>query len=233
MRMPFVRLFGLALVVASLAAGWHASTSPDAMPDAMPLVGASVGGRTAPDGTVLDCDYPVSRHLRNKGGSDTAGLCVFTSGEMAADWANIPVMIGFQAWMTRRPGGGTPDKLDAMIAQYCRDHGVPVPAYVQFRPGSCTQEICRSILASGRMLCHTYQVSPTRRYSGRWIEHMVNSVAGSKGTTWAVLDNNYPGDTAYEWQTSAEWWNAVTGGGRRKPWAWCWLAPPPPPMPRN
>lgn len=239
------RFLGLLLV----ASGLLLALPPVPAPTDPPMIGASVGGRTGPDGTVLDCDLPGSQHMRNKGGNDRwrgnplgvpgkgSGLCVFTSGQMGARLANLKEMEGFQEWMTRKPGGGTPEKLDAMISQFCKEKGVAVPPYVQFRPGSVTPDICRGVLASGRMLCHTYQVSPSypKRYGdvkGGWIEHMVCTAAGSKGM-FAVLDNNYPGEDSYEWSKPGEWWSAVTGGGKRRPWAWCWLAPPPPPPPRN
>ena len=71
---------------------------------------AVVGGPVHPDGTEVDCDLPAERHLQARGGSDGAGLCVFTSIAMAADWCSEPPLVDFRDWMRRRPGGGYPGK---------------------------------------------------------------------------------------------------------------------------
>lgn len=223
------RLTGAALLAAAFCAVL-------ALPPAPWATGASVGGRTGPDGTVVDCDLPHSLHMRNKGGMGRggpgtgSGLCVFTSVEHAAKWQGVRELWGFQEWMTHRPGGGWPEKLDQMIREFCASKGVAVPAYIQIK--RTDQAALRAALASGRMVSHTYLLSPTKRYRGAWIEHMVNSVAGSRAS-WAVLDNNHPGAEAYEWCSPAEWLHAHTGGGRRAGWAVVLVAPPPPPPPIN
>lgn len=71
-------------------------------PAALPYQ-ARVGGPTAPDGrTEIHVDLPPSQHLKNKGGSDGAGLCVFTSIDMAARWQDVKQLIGFRDWIDRK-----------------------------------------------------------------------------------------------------------------------------------
>jgi hypothetical protein len=47
--------------------------------------------------------------MKNKGGTDGAGLCVFTSIEIAAHWKNVEQLRGFQEKMTHEQGGGWPE----------------------------------------------------------------------------------------------------------------------------
>jgi hypothetical protein len=59
----------------------------------------------SPDGHRAVIDLPSSLHMKNVGGSDGAGLCVYTSVTHAARWQNLPQMDGFRKWAERRPGG--------------------------------------------------------------------------------------------------------------------------------
>jgi hypothetical protein len=73
----------------------------------------------------------------------------------------------------------------------------------------------------------TYHRSPTGRYGGRRISHMVSLVAA--GEKWfAVLDNNYP--RSIEWIEPEQFRDCYTGGGSG--WAIIPLKPGPPPVPR-
>lgn len=189
-----------------------------------------VGGPLHPSGAEVDIDYPEKRHLRNKVGSDGAGLCVFTSVEMAADWANETSLLGFRDWMTRRPGGGYPEKLDRMIAEICRERGVAAPKYIQFTDGDIN--IVAEAVKNGHMVAVTYGLSPTGRYGGGIIYHMVNCVAARVGPEklWAILDNNFPG--TIEWMTERQFERAYNATGSP---GWCvvLLRPGPPPVPKN
>lgn len=196
---------------------------------AYPFVGAEVGGRVAPDGTTqIHCDLPGTLHQKNTGGSDGAGLCVFTSVEMAARWQNVRSLFGFQKWMEGHPGGGYPSKLDKMIQQFCASKGVPVPEYIQVegRDPALLQLACRT----GRMPAVTYGKSPTGRYGGGRIYHMVN-LPHADSKFFAVLDNNYIGEDQYEWMSPTEFMQVANLG--EKVWSVILLAPPPPPIPRN
>lgn len=179
-------------------------------------------GPVSPAGARATCDIPPSLHIRNTGGSDGAGLCVFTSFQLECFWQNVPGFEGFQKWMTRRPGGGYPTKLDAMVRQYCAEKGLAVPQYVQHTGGD--ESFLELAIATGRMPCITY-AGRDDFYRGM-IYHMVN-LAAFTPTEAAIIDNNRPG--VWVWMTRAELlkrWRDANGG-----WAVCLLAPPPPPHP--
>ena len=182
---------------------------------------SSVGGRTSPDGAEeIQIDLPGQQHLKNSEGKDGLGLCVFTSVEHAARWQNTEAVAGFQKKMRLEPGGGWPDKLAAMMDRHCS--GAPYLQYEGHDPG-----LIRLAIDTGRMPAITYGFSP--RYGGR-VAHMVNLVHLTD--RWAcVLDNNFPGDTQYEWMTPAELSHRWTMGGGG--WAVLLLSPPPPPIPAN
>lgn len=180
---------------------------------------SQIGGRTSPDGVeALVCDLPALEHMKNTGGSDGAGLCVFTSVEHCARWQNEESLRGFQQKMRKEPGGGYPEKLDRMMARYC-----PNTAYLQYT--GADSSLLKLALHTGRMPAVTYGFSP--RYGNR-IAHMVNLVHFSD--RWAcILDNNFPGEDKYEWMKPAEFerrWTLGNGG-----WAVFLLNPPPPPIP--
>ena len=179
------------------------------------------GGRTSPDGAEeIQIDLPGGQQMKNTGGKDGAGLCVFTSIEHSGRWQNVDSILGLQQKMTKEQGGGYPSKVEKMLAKYCDG-----AQYLQYEGSD--PALIKLALTTGRMPSVTYGYSP--RYSGK-IAHMVNAVHLTE--KWAaILDNNFPGDTKYEWMTPAEFkkrW--VSGGG-----GWCVvvLAPPPPPMPYN
>lgn len=175
----------------------------------------------SPDGTVAVVDLPASRHIKNVGSNvDGVGLCVFTSIQHAADWQNIRVLDGFREWMRSKPGGGYPQKVDAMIAAFCKQKGVEVPPYVQHTGGDVA--FLELALRTGRM--------PGVTYAGRddfypmKIAHMVN-LAYLDAKHGCIIDNNRPG--SWVWMSRDEFvtrWKDMQGG-----WAVVFLAPPPPP----
>ena len=189
-------------------------------------VGASVGGFTTPGGKDAACPLPREFHLQNRGGSDGAGLCVFCSIQHAAQWASVPELEDFFRWMWNKPGGGYPSKVDKMIAQKCREQNKPVPAYIQVEG----KDLSPLILASktGRMSSITYGWSPTGRYNGRRIPHMV-SLVHADGEWFGILDNNYPG--TIEWMNQSEFKKSYFEGGNGNGWAVILLEPGPPPPP--
>jgi len=184
-------------------------------------------GPISASGKPATIDVPANLHIKNLSGSDGLGLCVFTSVELSARWQNVTEFDGFQKWMTRRPGGGSPNKLDKMIALFAQEKGLPAPLYIQHTGGDET--VLELALITGRMPSVTYagrddfyRPSP-RNPSGR-IAHMVN-LAHLDATEAAIIDNNRPG--VWVWMTRAEFlqrWRDMDGG-----WAVVLLAPPPPP----
>jgi hypothetical protein len=187
---------------------------------------ATVGGPRNADGTELDCDLPERFHVKNRGGSDGSGLCVFASMRHSGLWADEPVFSGLFEFMFTRPGGGHPQKVDRMVDAYCKAKNVPKPDYIQVEGSDL--EILRAACKAGLMPGVTYYRSPTGRYGGRRISHMVSLVAA--GEKWfAILDNNYP--RSYEWMAADEFRQVYTGG--RSGWAIVPLKPGPPPVPRR
>ena len=228
------RIPALALLFASLCA---------ALLPARGEFGASVGGPVSPEGTPAQVALPVAMHMKNTGGNDLApnrwgvptnpgrvpgkgsGLCVFTSIEMDARWQNVPELDGLQKWMTMRPGGGHPAKVDAVLKAFCASKGVPVPPYVQVE--SRNLEILRLAMKTGRPCAITQGYLPG--YRGR-IAHMVCLAhAGKPGESWGILDNNYPGRWA--WMSEAEFSKSYAAFGNG--WAVILLSPGPPPAPKE
>lgn len=141
---------------------------------------------------------------------------------------NVPALLEFPKWLIQKgiPGGGYPQKVADLIPQIAKDRGMPTPDYIQVEGGDL--EILKLAAKTGRFPCVTYAVSPTGRYSGQRIAHMVNApAAGAGGKWWAVLDNNYVGADAYEWMSESEFARAYAPG-----WAVILLNPGPPPPPR-
>lgn len=171
-------------------------------------------------------DLPQELRLHNTGGMGRggpgtgAGLCVFTSIEHAANWANEQRLSGFQKKMTHEPGGGSPGKVDQMIAKYA-----PGVAYIQHTSGDAN--FLKAVLKTGRMPCITY-AGRDPFYNNQKIYHMVNLVY-LDDQYGCILDNNR--EKVYVWMTAQElldrWRDA--GGG----WSVALLAPPPPPPPHN
>src|SRR5207253_8849189 len=109
------------LFVAAGAAliGWGALPPPAPPPVAdAPPPRARVAGAALEDGTEIDCDLPASLHVRNRGGSDGSGLCVFASMRHSGLWSDEPVFAALFQWMWTRPGGGYPQKVDRMVERY-------------------------------------------------------------------------------------------------------------------
>jgi hypothetical protein len=193
---------------------------------------SSVGGRVKGD-EVLDADPPNSIHMKNIGSKvDNAGMCVTTSAEINALWQNLAKeFAGFRDYCANDPGGSYPQKMVEQLDAYAKQKGIANirDLYVQYE-GPDPYPIVQAALKSGRMACITYGTSP--RYNNKRIAHMVCCVKAADGQYAAILDNNFPGEDAYEWMTHAELKRRITypdGVG----WVFVWLAPPPPPSPRN
>ncbi len=193
----------------------------------------------SPNGTRAIADLPTSQHKRNVGGIDGAGLCVFTSFWHSCIWGDERAVFEFRDWMKRKPGGGYPEKFDAMLKQYCAEKGIPVPAYVQHTGGD--DEFLRLALKTGRMPAVTYcGVDGKDSYGGEVVAHMV-SLAHLDDKEAAIIDNNFPG--RWLWMSAQDFlcrWRGVQPNGRpwyagRTPigggWAIVLLSPPPAPYP--
>ncbi len=204
---------------------WRASTPPTG---ATRPPNATIGGLTSPDGTeTIAIDLPPSMRLKNVGGRDGAGLCVFTSGNHAAYWQSVTCLYDFQKRMRAKPGGGYPDKVDKCLKEFC-----PAIDGKYLQNTESTLAFLRDVIDSGRMPCITYDGSLDPHYGFKHVEHMTN--LWHLSDKWAaVFDNNFIGDQQVVWMSPAalEWMH--TSGLTRKGWSWVFLAPGPLPLPRN
>jgi hypothetical protein len=191
---------------------------------------AKEGGRIAPDHkTEIQIDLPGPYHRHNVS-SRGQGCCVQTSIGHSARWQNVTALIDMQKWVQEKgiPGGANPSSVDQRIPRCCKDRGFPVAEYLQVQGKDL--EVLKLALKSGRFPAVTYSKSPTGRYSGRRIAHMVSMPHGDDQYV-AILDNNYPGVDRYEWMTWDEYMRICNLGGGY--WAVILLDPGPPPLPWN
>ncbi len=190
-----------------------------------------VGGKVSPTGLEIDIDLPGSLHRANVS-SRGEGCCTHTSVHHVAVWQNIPALQEFPKWVQSKglPGGTYPKMMADRINLICKDRGQPVPAYLNLEGKTDLYPLLKEALKSGRMVCVTYCVSPTGRYSGQRISHMVNLVHFDDKYA-CILDNNYIGEDKYEWISVADFTRTFVGNGGG--WAIVFLAPAPPNLPWN
>ncbi len=193
-------------------------------------LGAVVGGNRAPDGTEVQCDLPVELHRRNTT-SRGQGCCVWTSIHHAALWQNVPAYQEAPKWIQEHgvPGGAYPGAVEKYLPEMARQRGASqAPAFLNYEGSDL--ELLKLACRTGRMPAVTYSYSPSGRYGGGRIAHMVNLVHADD-RYFAVLDNNYFGENQIEWMTPDEFrrsWTGLGGG-----WAVILLAAPPPPPPTS
>jgi hypothetical protein len=194
------------------------------------LDAASVGGPTSPDGVELLCDLPSEFHRKNTA-SHGLGLCVFTSIHHAAMWQDVPQLQEFPKWVidSNIPGGAYPQKIADLIPKICKSRGMTEPDWIQVESNDL--EVLQLACKTGRMPSVTYCSSPTKRYNGGTISHMVSLVHACP-KWFVVLDNNYvtPAGKAFEWMSPEEFLRTYSCG--RAGWAVILLSAPPPPPPR-
>lgn len=183
------------------------------------LVALPTTGNTEPLGCV---HIPASKHIKNTGGSDGAGLCVFTSMEVMGNGQGEEALDGFQKYMTHYPGGGWPEKVDEMFPRYCKSKGIKTPPYFQHTGGD--EELMELIIKTGRPVCMTY--GGYDDFYKRYVAHMVNGVFFDK-TSGVIIDNNRPGKwVSMTHKEYADRWK-MGGGG----WLIALLNSPLPPFP--
>ncbi len=216
---------GLLLLLPTLAIPTNARDDSEFTPS---IFGATVSKEpVAPDGTQIQNDLPIVLHTRNRGGSDGAGLCVMTSIQHSAFWQNVELLWNFQQWASQYPGGSYPSKVDKQIDQLAKQRGMDKPRYIQVE--SADIEVLKLACKTGRIPGVTYSFSPSGRYGGARIAHMV-TLLHADDKWFCVMDNNFP--QTYEWMSPAEFQRSYTGGGRTG-WSVIFLDPGPPPCPKN
>lgn len=178
-----------------------------------------------PSGPVHDqvevmADLPESLRIRNTVGTDGAGLCVWASTGMMANYLNVRELFGIFEELTHEPGGGWPERVDEKMRERAPD--------IKYRQYVGTDlEFIQQGIDSGRPVCATYGYGEL--YGDRTIAHMI-LIVGMTDEWTMVLDNNDPDHI---------WWMATSEYARRfawpdgQGWAWYTLAPPPPPVPHN
>ena len=190
------------------------------------VIGAAVGP-LAPDGTEPHCDLPLEFHVKNVS-SRGQGCCTQTSVGHSARWQEVPALIHMEKWVQEKglPGGSYPDEMARRIPACCKDRGYSTADFIQVQDKDI--EILKLACRTGRMPGVTYSFSPTGRYGGAKISHMV-SLVHADDKWFAILDNNYPG--SLEWLTPDEFKRTYCGRGDG--WAVILLDPGPPPPPSN
>ena len=185
----------------------------------------SEGGPVGPDGkTEVACDLPIELRMKNVGGRDGAGLCVFTSINHSANWQNESRLFDLQKKMRSEAGGGWPEKVDKMLAKY--GNGTEYLNAETKDPA-----ILVAALQSGRMPAVTYN-GQDQHYRGQKVAHMVNLVCyDEQANLAAVLDNNFIGENQLVWMSCKEFCDRWTGG--RQGWVVVLLNPGPGQPPRN
>ncbi len=237
MRYPLLLCLALLAAPFALASRDEDKSSPPSKIDR--VIGDKESKVAGPeyDGHCLTCDLMPWDQFKNIGSKlDGAGMCVFSSIEMAALAQGLEEMRGYRDWWASvSRGGGWPDQVDKSLAAWWKHKGIaPIP-YYQYE-GREPDKIFSAIDATGRPFCMTYGWSP--RY-GSSISHMVTGL-GYRGKYAIVLDNNFPSkktgngfdENVYEWMSKEELCRRtqLTGGSA---WIFCWLTPPPPPPPRS
>lgn len=172
------------------------------------------------DGKAVDCDVPMPLRIRNTVGTDGAGLCVWASLQMTANYLNIEELSGLFEYMQTQRGGGWPERVDQMMKRFAPDR-----KYKQYQ-GSGLDFIEEGI-RSGRPVCVTYGYGEL--YGMKTIAHWVICVELDAENA-AILDNNDPGHIW--WMPREEFRKRFTWPGGSG-WALYFLTPPPPPPPHN
>lgn len=197
----------------------------DLQDEAPVLIGKiSLGADKAPDGTPVRIGFPPSEDIRNIGShKDGYGMCVMSSIEMAARWANLESFRGLRDWCAQEKGGGYPAKVDDQIERFAKAQAENVePSYLQYEGDSL--EFLQLVIKTYRFAAVTYSGRDGVRYKGK-IAHMV-CLAHLDDKWAAIYDNNgKPGELI--WMTPKEFKDRWIGG--ENGWVFAWTAPPPPP----
>lgn len=252
----FAAAVGLACFGQNLKVEWHRApvnpAGPNAEPEKKrkPLLpwredmaeadpipkGKSIVAGPSYKGEEVTCDLAPQEQFKNIGSKkDGAGMCVFTSIEMAARYQGIDEMRGWRDWAAANyAGGGYPTKVDALLATWFKLKGIaPIP-YIQYE-GKAPEAVLELADKTGRMICMTYGYSP--RYGNGRIYHMTCSPR-YRGQLAVCLDNNFvakkSGDgydeNDLEWMSKEELVRRIRYADGSA-WIFVWLSQPPAPIP--
>jgi hypothetical protein len=211
--MKFAPATLLALILACAPAYGQQPADPDRRGEAI-LSQPAYQGRTA------NAPVPTQLHVKNEGGSDGAGLCVYASVVINGAYQGVADLAGLKEsalWRRAksRPGGSYPQKLAADIDA---TYGPDAPKYAQYYgPDS---NVLDQWSGQGYPIGATMNTG--RQYGYKPIAHMVSLIHYREGENACVVDNNFPG--VYSWMPSAEFvrrWKTAGDG-----WAFIWLQKP-------
>jgi hypothetical protein len=172
-------------------------------------------------GTEVQCPLPNQFHIKNKGGIDGAGLCVWASITHAARWQNVEKLKDLFNYMRSQPGGGYPSKVDRYLKGKFNYEN-----YVQVEGMDNCVKLLEYAAKTNRMACVTYGFDR----NGARIAHMVNCVFFGDNLV-CCLDNNYP--NTWEWMSKDEFFKRLKSShlGGDSSWVVVLLDDPPPPVP--
>jgi hypothetical protein len=83
--------------------------------------------------------------------------------------------------MRKYPGGGWPQRVDQLIPKIAKERGVEKPEYIQLTGKTDVIALLRLAVKTSRMPSITCSFSPTGRYGGARIAHMVSLVHAGDG----------------------------------------------------
>ena len=231
-------LFGLIIAVLCIAFVVAENKATLALALCFLVASPALGQRSfingvAHQGQEITCDLPEKLHIRNIGShKDGAGMCVMSSIEMAARYHGLDELRGLRDWCAHEAGGAGPDKVNDQLRRFFKAKKLDPKRfqYAQCEPRTAAEleAILKMLDSTGRMICITYGYGP--RYGSR-ISHMV-CCAGfpAKGKWGVVLDNNFVGESAYEWVEHSELMRRIRMDGA---WVFFWCPQPAPPLPHN
>jgi hypothetical protein len=163
---------------------------------------------------------PIGRehHIRNEGGSDGAGLCVYSSVIIAGAYqgvADLDRLKQSQLWryVKARPGGSYPEKLarDLNAVYPLEQTGERWSQYT----GTDTSVIDK-LSRAGYPVCSTMDTGALYEY--RKIHHMITLAHYRKDGWVCVVDNNNPGK--FHWMPAKEYDRRAFDGGTL--WLFWW-----------
>ena len=178
-----------------------------------------------PAWNAIRANAPIGQEhfAKNEGGSDGAGLCVYTSNMINGSYQKVGDLdklkqSAYWAFFKSRPGGSYPQKWARDIAELEKKTGVKYDYFSYVGPdASVLERVSKAGVPMGATM------NTGAQYQWQRIAHMISLIHFDKD--WAcVLDNNFK--DAYSWMTAKEFMSRQDGG---KVWATWWLKPAPQP----
>lgn len=161
---------------------------------------------------------PDKFHIRNEGGSDGLGLCVYASAVMAGATQGVADLAELKQsalWKhaKSRPGGSWPEKLakDLNTVYPFEKYGERWQQYV-----GTDFDILAQWSDQGRVVCSTMNTGALYNYKP--IHHMINVIGFKRGGYAGVVDNNEPG--VRRWMPAKEFERRAIDGGTA--WFFSW-----------